>query len=71
MVVNGEDVAVESAAEAVPEKTAVDDASDDESDDDMPELGTCATDLRFRETIRKPVPGRGGLEQLTDGRLCL
>lgn len=44
MVVNGEDVAVESTAEAVPEKTAVDDASDDESDDDMPELGTCLQD---------------------------
>lgn len=42
MVVNGEDVAVEPTAEAVPEKTAVDDASDDDSDDDMPELGKCA-----------------------------
>jgi hypothetical protein len=39
MVVNGEDVAVEPAVDAVPDKTAVDDASDSDSDDDMPELG--------------------------------
>lgn len=62
MVVNGEDVAVESAAEVIPEKTAVDDASDDDSEDDMPELGTCVLRPRTSSGNRKQARALAGWE---------